>query len=48
MTETNRSEIARQRLISGRAWEDFCETLKVAGRHIESFDGPLSDLARAE
>lgn len=42
------AETARQRLISGRAWDDFCDTLKVAGRHIESFASPLSDLDRAE
>ncbi len=41
-------ETARQRLISGQAWDDFCDTLKVAGRHIESFVSPLSDLDRAE
>lgn len=42
------SDIAHQRLVSGQAWDDFCDTLKLAGRHIESFDGPLSDLDRAE
>ncbi|MCX7283503.1 MAG: DUF1214 domain-containing protein [Novosphingobium sp.] len=41
-------DAARARLLSGQAWDDFCDTLKVAGRHIESFDGPLSDLDRAE
>ncbi|KUR81096.1 hypothetical protein [Novosphingobium sp. Fuku2-ISO-50] len=44
----NRHETARQRLNSGQAWDDFCDTLKRAGRHIEAFDGPLSDLDRAE
>lgn len=42
------SEKARARLVSGQAWDDFCDTLKLAGRHIAAFDGPLSDLDRAE
>lgn len=42
------SDTAIERLLSGRAWDDFCDTLKVAGRHIEAVDGPLSDLDRAE
>ena len=41
-------ETARQRLLSGRAWDDFCDTLKLAGRHIAAVEGPLSDLDRAE
>lgn len=39
---------ARGRLLSGQAWDDFCDTLKVAGRHIAQIGGPLSDLDRAE
>lgn len=42
-TQNDRSEIARQRLLSGQAWDDFCDTLKVAGRHINQVNGPLSE-----
>lgn len=44
----DRSAIARERLNSGAAWDDFCDTLKLAGQHIRAVDGPLSDLDRAE
>ena len=39
---------ASTRLLSGEAWDDFCDTLKVAGRMIEEFPHDPSDLDRAE
>ncbi len=42
------SETARDRLVSGAAWEDFCDTLKVAGRVIDGFGDAPSDVERAE
>jgi hypothetical protein len=39
---------ATARLTSGRAWEDYCEVLKTAGRMIDKFGDAPSDLDRAE
>ena len=41
-------EIAARRLLSGEAWEDFCESLKSAGRIVEEFGDEPTDLDRAE
>lgn len=39
---------AEERLLSGRAWEDFCEQLKLAGRAIERFGNEPDAQDRAE
>jgi hypothetical protein len=39
---------AAARLLSGRAWEDFCEVLKIAGRAIERFGDEPTALDRTE
>lgn len=41
-------QAAAERLLSGKAWDDFCDVLKVAGRSIEAFGDQPSDLDRAE
>lgn len=38
----------RDRLLSGAAWDDFCEQLKAAGRIVERFGDEASELDRAE
>src|SRR5262245_14056704 len=42
------SDAAKQRLLSGRAWDDFCETLRLAGHGIERFGDEPGELDRAE
>jgi hypothetical protein len=48
MTVADTDARAAERLLSGQAWEDFCDTLKVAGRMIDQFGDQPSELDRAE
>ena len=41
-------EQSAQRLLSGQAWEDFCDVLRLAGRAIERFGTEPTALDRAE
>ena len=39
---------AERRLVSGRAWDDFCESVRRAGHLIERFGDEVDALDRAE
>ena len=39
---------AERRLVSGRAWDDFCESVRRAGHMIERFGDEVDALDRAE
>jgi Protein of unknown function (DUF1214) len=41
-------DLSAQRLLSGRAWEDYCDVLRLAGRAIERFGDEPTELDRAE
>ncbi len=45
---TPHEQAAQQRLVSGRAWDDFCETVRQAGHVVDQFGDDISDLDRAE
>lgn len=42
------SRQAAERLLTGRAWDDFCETLRRTGRMIELFGEEVNELDRVE
>ncbi len=41
-------DIAAQRLLTGKAWDDFCETVRLTGHQIERWEGVPDDLDRTE
>lgn len=47
-TETMRMEKQLDRVISGKTWEDFCDTLKSAGQVILQPETPATEIDRAE
>jgi len=44
----NAPEVDAKRLMSGEAWDEFCDRLKAAGRHILDDEAPDTPLDRAE
>jgi hypothetical protein len=42
------TDTSTQRLASGRAWDDFCENLRLTGKMIDSFGDSITALDRAE
>jgi hypothetical protein len=48
MEDAAPNDRAAKRLVTGRAWDDFCDMLKVAGHMLERFGDEPTDLERAE
>lgn len=42
------SEVAAKRLLTGQAWDDFCETLRRTGHEIDKWGGEPNELDRTE
>jgi hypothetical protein len=47
MTDSS-TDAAADQLLSGRAWDDFCETLRETGKLIDQFGDDVTDLDRTE
>lgn len=45
---SGRSSRKAERLLSGRAWDDYCELIRGAGRFVDRFGDEVDDLDRAE
>lgn len=45
---SDRSALKAERLLSGRAWDDYCELIRGAGRFVDRFGDAVDDLDRAE
>ncbi|HBM83890.1 MAG TPA: hypothetical protein DD459_09495 [Halieaceae bacterium] len=45
---SSRKRAAAERLKSGAAWDDFCETVRSAGHIVDEFEGKITELDRSE
>ena len=43
-----RADVAEQRVVSGRAWDEFCDTLKAAGAALNYPGAPQDPFNQAE
>ena len=48
LSGTTEEDLAYKHLVSGRAWEEFCDTLKGAGASVMGMDSPKDPVAQAE
>jgi len=48
MSETSEEETSLDRVMSGKTWEEFCDTLKAAGNVILAEGSPTDPLDRSE